>query len=133
MGHTVGSESEKRIFGKFLDAPPGERINLLVSRFFLIPTVVASHMVNRDKDGDRYAQFVENTPDVCIEAVVGVVEGDSGNMGIVVAFANVGVHIGELPVLLHITQLPLEVFGGDGIETGFFVHVMVHQNHSDRL
>jgi hypothetical protein len=47
-------------------------------------------------------------------------------MGIVVAFADIGVHIGKLPVLLHEAQLPLEVFGGDGVETDFLVHIMVH-------
>jgi hypothetical protein len=64
------------------------------------------------------------------DAGVGIVESNSGKAGIRPAFTHIGIQIGELPVLLHETELPLEIFGGDGVETGLFIDVMVHQDHS---
>ena len=133
MSHPMRTEGEKRVLGKMFDGLPRKYVNFVVPRYFLIPAVVTSHVIDGDKHCDGHVQFVADSFDVSTEAVVSIVEGNSGEVGIGVAFAHVGIHIGELPVFFDKPKLPLEVLGGDGVETGLLVHIMVHQNHSETV
>ena len=129
MCHPVRAEGEERVLGQLFDSPPGKGVYLLVFRFFLVPAVITSHVVNGDEHRNGDIEFAEDVLAEGEEAVVGVVKGKRGEPRVGMAFAHVSVHIGELPMLFHKTELPLEIFGGDGVETGFFIDVMVHQDH----